>query len=90
MTGQNVKKKYLMCQIQTKMLKQHANPNSSLQNLKIYSSKDAENIAKDELCMQLTQQFQNFEFSAEDIASDHEFLLRLVKTFTVYTEEYIT
>ena len=39
MAGQNVKKKYLMCQIPIKMLKQHATPNSSLHNLKIYSSK---------------------------------------------------
>ena len=38
-TGHNIKKKYLMCQIPIKMLKQHAIPNSSLQNLKIYSSK---------------------------------------------------
>ena len=35
----NVKKKYLMCQIPVKMLKQHTTPNSSLHNLKIYSSK---------------------------------------------------
>ena len=39
MAGQNVKKKYLMYQIPIKMLKQHATSNSSLQNLKIYSSK---------------------------------------------------
>ena len=39
MAGQNVKKKYLMCQIPIKMLKQHATPNSNLHNLKIYSSK---------------------------------------------------
>ena len=39
MVGQNVKKKYLMCQIPIKMLKQHATPNSSLHNLNIYSSK---------------------------------------------------
>ena len=39
MAGQNVKKKYLMCQIPIKMLKQHATPNSSLHDLKIYSSK---------------------------------------------------
>ena len=39
MAGQNVKKKYLMCQIPIKMLKQHAPPNSSLHNLKIYWSK---------------------------------------------------
>ena len=39
MTGQNVKKKCLICQIQIKMLKQHATPSSSLHNLKMYSSK---------------------------------------------------
>ena len=37
--GQSIKKRYLMCQIPIKMLKQHAIPNSSLHNLKIYSSK---------------------------------------------------
>ena len=36
---ENRKKKYLMCQIPIKMLKQHTIPNSNLQNLKIYSSK---------------------------------------------------
>ena len=35
MAEQNVKKKYLMCQISIKMLKQEATPNSSLHNLKI-------------------------------------------------------
>ena len=39
MAGQNVKKKYLMCQIPIKMLKQEATPSSSLHNLKIYLSK---------------------------------------------------
>ena len=39
MARQNVKKKYLMCQIPIKMLKQEATPNSSLHNLKIYLSK---------------------------------------------------
>ena len=38
--GQNIEKKYLMCQMPIKMLKQHAIPNSSLHNLKIYSSKE--------------------------------------------------
>ena len=38
MAGKNVKKKYLMCLIPIKILKQHATPNSSLHNLKIYSS----------------------------------------------------
>ena len=35
MVGQNVKKKYLMCQIPIKTLKQYATPNSDLPNLKI-------------------------------------------------------
>ena len=39
MAGQNIKKKYLMCQIPVTTLKQHAIPNSGLQNLKIYLSK---------------------------------------------------
>ena len=38
MAGQNVKKKYLMCQIPIKLLKEHATPNSSLQNLKVVSA----------------------------------------------------
>ena len=46
MTGQNIKKFYLNCQIPIKMLKQNSIPNSSLNKLKIYSSKGA-----DELCM---------------------------------------
>ena len=40
MSGKNIKKKDLLCQIQIKMLKQHAIPNSSLHHLKIYSSKE--------------------------------------------------
>ena len=35
-----------------------------------------------------TQQLQIFEFLAEDITSDHGFLLRLVNTFTIDTGEY--
>ena len=35
--GQNIKKRYRMCKIPIKMLKQHAIPNSRLHNLKIYS-----------------------------------------------------
>ena len=37
---ENINKKYLICQIPVKILKQHAIPNSSLQNLKISSSKE--------------------------------------------------
>ena len=40
MAGKNVKKKYPMCQIPIKMLKQEATPNSILHNLKIYLSKE--------------------------------------------------
>ena len=36
MAGQNVKKKYLICQIPIKMLKQESTPNSSLHNLNIH------------------------------------------------------
>ena len=39
MAGQNVKKKYHICQIPIKMLKQEATQNSILHNLKIYLSK---------------------------------------------------
>ena len=39
MAEQNVKKKYLMCQIPIKMWKQEATPSSSLHNSKIYLSK---------------------------------------------------
>ena len=45
MAGQNIKKKYLMCQIPIKMLRQHATPNSSLHNIKIYSSKECKKQA---------------------------------------------
>ena len=44
MAVQNIKKKYLMCQTPNKMLEQHAVPNSSLHNLKIYSSKECREI----------------------------------------------
>ena len=40
MAGQNVRKKYLMCQIPIKILERHAIPNSSLNNLKTYLSKE--------------------------------------------------
>ena len=39
MAGQNIKKKYMMYQFPINILKQHAILNSSLQNLKVYSSK---------------------------------------------------
>ena len=36
-----------MCQIPIKMLKQHVTPNSSLHNLKIYSSKGCRSVSCD-------------------------------------------
>ena len=87
--GQNIKKKYLMCQISIKMLKQYAISNSSLHNLKIYSSKGCRKTSQRWIkCMQLTQHFQIFRFSVEDITSDYGFLLRLVNTLTIDTDEY--
>ena len=49
MVWENVKKKYLMCQIPIKMLKQHATPYSSLHNLKIYSSKGCRKTSHDDM-----------------------------------------
>ena len=37
--------------------------------------KGAEKLVKDELSVQVTQKFYNFEFSAENITSDYGFLL---------------
>ena len=53
MAGQNIiikAKVPIMCRIPIKMLKQHTFPNSSLHNLRIYSSKECrETLFKDEL-----------------------------------------
>ena len=82
MAGQNIKRKYLICQIPIKMLKQHAIANSNSSNGFRKTSKIWT------LCMWLTQQFYISEFSAEDITSDHGFLLWLLNTFTFDTDEY--
>ena len=47
MAGQNVKKKYLMCQIPIKMLKQHATSNSS------FTKRVQKNYSKMNICSQL-------------------------------------
>ena len=61
MAGQNVKKKYLICQIPIKSLKQHAIPNSSLHNLKDLfikaCRKTNQKMSYSYVCTQLTQQF---------------------------------
>ena len=82
MAEQNIKRKYLICQIPSKMLKQHAIPNSNLSNGFRKTSKIWT------ICMWLRQQFYITEFSAEDITSDHGFLLRLVNTFIFDTDDY--
>ena len=84
-----------MCQIPIKMLKQHTIPNSSLHNLKIYSSKGSrKTIQRWIICM---MQLLNTHtailniriFSRRyPITSDYGFLLRLVNTFTIDTDEY--
>ena len=45
----NVKKKYLMCQIPIKMLKQHATLNSSWHSLKIYWSKERRKLPSEQI-----------------------------------------
>ena len=55
---------------------------------RFFHQKGTEKLVRNELCMQLTQQFQNLGFSVKDITLDYGFLLRLVNTFTVDTEEY--
>ena len=56
------KKKYLMSQIPVKMLKQHEIPNSSLHNLKIYSSEGHRKTSQDEL-MYLAHMHSNSKHS---------------------------
>ena len=61
MAGQNIKKKYLRCQLSIKMLKQHATPcNSSLDNLKIYSSKRCIKTTEGWIILAKTQQFYKY------------------------------
>ena len=61
MAGQNIKKKYLICQIPIKSLKQQAIPNSSLHNLKDLFIKGCrktdQKMSYSYVCIQLTQQF---------------------------------
>ena len=88
MARQKKKKKYL-CQIPIKILKQHEFKFTEVKDLfikRVQRNQSKMNYVC--ICSSLTQQFQNFEFSTEDITSDYGFLLRLVKTFTVDTEEY--
>ena len=77
------KKKYLMRQIPIKMLKQHGIPNSSLHNLKIYSSKGCRKTSQRHTATLNIRIFsQRYHFRLW-----HGFLLRLVNTFTIDIDE---
>ena len=93
MAKQNIKKKYLMCQISIKMVKQHAIPNSSLHNLKIYSSKECGKTSQSWIniiyvAKHIEHSNSNYSNFQQMITSDYGFLLRLVNTFTIETDEY--
>ena len=89
MAGQNIKKNYLMCQIPIKMLKQHAIPNSVLHNLKIYSSKGCRKTSQIKVKMNLlTLAILNIRIFSRRYHFKLWFLLRLVNTFTIDTDEY--
>ena len=51
-----------------------------------YSNRNIENKCNSKL--KIKQQFYNFKFSAVDVTSGYVFLLRLVNTFTIDTEDY--
>ena len=63
MAGQNMKKKYLMCQILIKILKQQAIPNSSLHNFKTYSSKGCRKTSQRCRWIKLPSQHSNYKYS---------------------------
>ena len=83
-----------MCHVPIKTSKQHTTPNSSLHNLKIYSSKGCtKTIQRLIICMMYllnthsNSKYSNFQQKIP-ITSDYGFLLRLVNTFTIDTDEY--
>ena len=93
MAGQNVKKKYLMCQIPIKMLKQHAIPNSSLHNLKIYSSKGCRKTSQRLIiCMYLathsSSKYSNFQqkISLQIMGFCFDWWILLLLTLTSITQ----
>ena len=89
MAGQNIKNKYLMCYIPVKMLKQHAMPNWSLQNSKIYSIKGCgETSPRWIMYVATTVILKVWICSGNFFISDHGFLLCLVNTTTSDTDEY--
>ena len=69
-------------------LKQHAIPNSGLQNLKICSSKGYRKTSQKRIMYVANTGILKHRFSAKDITSNYGFLLRLMNTFTNETEKY--
>ena len=88
MARQNMNKKYLICQIPIKILKQYAIPNSSFQNLTIFLSNGYRKTSQKWIMYVANAAILELWFSGKDITSDYGFLLRLVNAFTVDNEEY--
>ena len=65
MAGQNINKKYLICQIPIKILKQYAIPNSSLQNLNIFSSKGYQKTSQKWIMYVANTAILEFQFFSE-------------------------
>ena len=83
-----------MCHIPIKMLKKDAIPKSDLQSLKIYSSKACRKLVSQKciICVAnaaiLKLRIFSGRYHFRHNASGCGFLLRLVNTFTIDTEEY--
>ena len=94
MAGQNIKKKYLMCQIPIKMLKQLAIPNSSLYNLKIYSSEGCRKTSQRWIiCMYLhiNSKYLNFQpkILLQILSFWFDWWILLLLTLTIITQAVI-
>ena len=75
-----------MCHIPFKMLKKMQFQTQVYGDYRFIHQKGEEKLGSEKwiICMQLTQQFYNFEFSAEDITSGFAFLLRLAGEYFYY------
>ena len=90
MAGENIKKKYLMCRISIKMLKQHAIPDSSFHNVKICSSKGCRKTSQRWIiCIYVANTaILNLQIFSGGYHFRLWVLLRLVNTFTIDTGRY--
>ena len=86
--GQYIKKKYLMRQIPIKMLKQHAIPNSSLHNLKIYSSKGCGKTMDELPSQHSNSKYSNFQqkISFQIMGFCFDWCILLLLTLTSITQ----